>query len=92
MDEYHFMKMLERSDNALNEHSVYVADLLDDDVYVQHKKINVIPGTWIKNFVVKKYGVNMWKLFSKEILKQQSEYKNVKYNGKVVKCYQLRET
>ena len=88
MDEYRFSKMLERSDKALNENTVYVADLLDDNIYVQHKRIDRIPATWLKNFIVKKYGVNTWKLFKKYLKDQNWDYKVCKYNGKPFNCYQ----
>lgn len=88
MDEYRFSKMLERSDKALNENSPYIADLLDDNIYVQHMKIDRIPATWIKNFVVKKYGVNTWKLFKKYLKEHNWDYKVCKYNEKTLNCYQ----
>ena len=88
MDEYRFSKMLERSDKALNENTVYVADLLDDNIYVQHKRIDRIPVTWLKNFIVKKYGVNTWKLFKKYLKDNNWNYKVCKYNGKPYNCYQ----
>ena len=86
-DEYAFNKMLERSDNSLKNKDPYIAELLDTHYYCQDKKINVIPASWLKNYIVKKYGVSTFKLFRDYLKKQKWEFMNYRYNDKVMKCW-----
>lgn len=95
MDEYTFNKLLERSDNVLGDKDILddifgehpFKDIIDDKSYTFIRKIDRIPGSWLKNFVVKKYGINTWKLFNKYLKEHNWQYKACSYNNKTVKCW-----
>ena len=89
-DEYHFLKMLERSDASLKHKDVYVSELLDNNLYIQEHYISAIPANWLRSFVINKYGVNHWTLFKKFILCNGWEYKKYRYNDKPINCYVKR--
>ena len=81
-DEYVFCKMLERSDSVLNgtsqEDEFFLNSIKDNaNRYNELNKVDTIPGTWLKNYILKKYGISMWRLFSKYIKRIGFEYKNV---------------
>lgn len=88
-DEATFNKMLEKSDVALQNDKTYVSSILDNNIYCQEQKINIIPARWLKNYVTKKYGVMFWTSFSTELKKLNIIYKNIRYNGNPMKCYML---
>ena len=86
--------MLERSDSVLNgtsqEDEFFLNSIKDTaNLYNELNKIDTIPGKWLKNFIIKKYGISAWKLFRKYLIKIGFEYKNVKYNNNNVKSWSL---
>ena len=95
MDEFTFNKLLERSDKVLGDKDMLdeifgnhpFKEIIDDKSYTFIRHIDRIPGTWLKNFVVKKYGINTWKLFSKYLKDNDWSYKATTYNGKMTKCW-----
>lgn len=86
-DEYHFKKMLERSDISLKNKDPYIADLLDNDVFVQEMKINRIPAKWLTNFIKTKYGLNYMKLLKKHMCLNGWEFKQAVYLNSTMKCW-----
>ena len=91
-DEFIFCKMLERSDSVLNgtsqEDEFFLNSIKDSaNLYNELNKIDTVPGKWLKNFIIKKYGISTWKLFRKYLIKIGFEYKNVKYGDNVVKSW-----
>lgn len=93
MDEYMFNKMLERSESMLTDDTFRQvfgdennASLSAEYSYLQH--IDRVPVTWLKNYVIKKYGLNSWKLLKKYLKDNNWDYKVCKYNGKSLNCYQ----
>ena len=84
--------MLERSDSVLNgtsqEDNLFLNSIKDSaNLYDELNKIDTVPGKWLKNFIIKKYGVSTWKLFRKYLIKIGFEYKNVKYGDNAVKSW-----
>jgi len=86
-DEFHFKKMLERSDVSLNTKDVYVADLLDNKVFIQEKHIIKIPAKWLSNYIKEKYGINHMKLLKKWMLEHDWEFKQAGYLDGTMKCF-----
>lgn len=86
-DEYHFIKMLERSDLSLQRKDVYVNDLLDTDVFVQENKINKIPAKWLSTYVKDKYGISHMKLLKKYMFEHGWVFKQAGYLKGTMKCF-----
>ena len=90
-DEYSFKEMLKRSDTSLQRKGPYVSSLLDNTIYVQENKIDCIPGTWLKNYIVDTYGINHWKLFSRRLKELGWIYDNHKYHKASKRCWFLEK-
>lgn len=81
-----FMDMLEFDDNVLG-------DIAEDPRYKvaggykQKNCIYKIPGTWLNNYIRKKYDGRFWTLLKKYMIDQSWVYKNAGYNNKVMKCW-----
>lgn len=96
IDEFTFNKMIEHSDKVLYDKNLFnevfgdspFKDILNNEDYSYKMHIERIPGTWIKNFVVKKYGVNTLKLFKKYLKDIGWTYKSCGYNDKIIKCWE----
>ena len=91
-DEFIFCKMLERSDSVLNgtsqDDEFFLNSIKDSaNLYNELNKIDTVPGKWLKNFIMKKYGISTWKLFRKYLIKIGFEYKNIRYGDNVVKSW-----
>ena len=84
--------MLERSDSVLNgtsqDDEFFLNSIKDSaNLYNELNKIDTVPGKWLKNFIIKKYGISTWKLFRKYLIKIGFEYKNIRYGGNAVKSW-----
>lgn len=92
IDEFTFLKMLERSDLVVdtvvpNRPTTYVSDIIDVDTFSQRQKINRIPAIWITNYVKNKHNNSVMKLLKDYMTLNGWSYKVCKYNGKTIKCF-----
>lgn len=86
-DYYSFNEMLKRNDTALEIKTPYVADLLDNDIFIQENKINKIPARWLTDFVKSKYGTNTMTLLKKMMIKNGWSHKTTRYQKGTFKCW-----
>lgn len=92
IDEFAFNKMIERSDELLdnvmqNDNPIYVSEIIDDNVYSQHRKINRIPAQWLSNYIKKRWNNSIMKKLRDYMVEQGWEHKVVKYKGKAAMCW-----
>lgn len=86
-DYFSFCEMLKRNDTALQRKSVYVTDLLDDNIFVQERKINRIPARWLSDYIKQKYGISTLTLLKKYMLKNGWTCNNARYLKCICKCW-----
>lgn len=86
-DEHAFLKMLERSDNALKIDMPYVHSLITDDAYCEEMKVSKLPSRWLNNYISSKYGINFLKVFKDCLSKKGYIVKTAGYNNTTMKCY-----
>ena len=82
IDETSFIKMLERSDVALEQIKTFVGDNYNIKSY-----INKIPGKWISNYVNKKYGVSTMKVLKDKLKELGYVFKQSRYGKLNCKCW-----
>lgn len=82
-DEQMFTKMVDCSVVELN----HIAPYYSDSPYIKETKIDKMPARWLSEYVKKKHGVGHWGLLKRYLLEHQWEYKPVRYNGNLVKCF-----
>lgn len=86
-DYYSFCEMLKRNDTALERKSPYIDNLLDDNIFVQEKKIDRIPARWLSDYIKGKYGSNTMILLKKTMLKKGWTNKTAGYLNGTYKCW-----
>lgn len=82
IDETSFVKMLERSDVALEQIKTFVGDNYNIKSY-----INKIPGKWLSNYVNKKYGVSTMKVLKDKLKEIGYVFKQSRYGKLNCKCW-----
>ena len=82
-DEQMFTKMVDCSVVELS----HLAPYYSDSPYIKETKIDKMPARWLSEYVKKKHGVGHWGLLKRYLLEHQWEYKPVRYNGNLVKCF-----
>lgn len=82
-DEQMFTKMVDCSVVELS----HLAPYYSDSPYIKETKIDKMPSRWLSEYVKKKHGIGHWGLLKRYLLEHQWEYKPVRYNGNLVKCF-----
>ena len=81
-----FMNMLEFDDNVLTDIAEDVRYKAASN-YKQKNFIYRIPGSWLNNYIRKRYDGRFWTLLRKYMTEQGWVYKNAGYNNKIMKCW-----
>lgn len=86
-DEEAFNEMLRRSEESLQRKGTYVSGLLDNNVFVQEKKIHCIPAKWLSDYIKNHEGVATLKEFKKKLIAEGWEFGTHGWRNSTKKCW-----
>lgn len=96
MDETSFIEQLKHSDDILDRglmtttsSDMTMLGIMEDQkgAYMYRMRINRIPASWLKNYIVNKYGINTYTLLRQYMLKNGWECKTAGWHDTTKKCF-----
>lgn len=86
-DEKAFNEMLERSEESLQRKGTYVSELLDNNIFVQERRITCIPAKWLRNYIMRVSGPAMLTEFKKKLVKEGWKNNSHGWRNSTKKCW-----